>query len=150
VTESVTPGGQYGINLPAVTSDRSNVIATALRASGNGSLSEWFNTSAFSAPTLGTAGSEANNILRGPHDRRVDISLLKELPIREAATLQFRAECFNISNTPNFAFPNASVSSYGPDGIALGGQNGGGFGTITSTLSSERPRQYQFALKLIF
>ena len=50
--------------------------------------------------------------------------------------LQFRAESFNLTNSPNFAEPNTSLGS--PT-----------FGEITSTDRSN-PRLLQFALRLSF
>jgi hypothetical protein len=49
--------------------------------------------------------------------------------------VQFRAEAFNLFNTPQFAIPNASVDTPGA-------------GSISSTVHS--PRQIQLALKLLF
>ena len=65
-------------------------------------------------------------------------------PITEAVKVQFRAEAFNISNTPNFYIDN-NVNS-GPD-TRLGNSN---FGQIISTDPNYVPRQLQFALKLQF
>jgi len=146
-TESISPGGGFGINLPGVTQDRPNAVKGVKMAAAKPSLAQWFNTSAFSAPALGTAGNESNNQLFGPHDRRVDVSLFKDFSIRESATLQFRAEFFNITNTPNFAAPNNNITGYDANNIAT---QAGGFGTISSTALNERPRQAQLAMKLTF
>jgi len=54
--------------------------------------------------------------------------------------VQFRAEAFNVSNTPTFFLPAASSST-----LAIGNQ---GFGKLTS--SSATGRQLQFGLKLNF
>jgi hypothetical protein len=135
------------INLPGVTSDRPNRIAPAALA--HPTINKWFNTSAFASQTLGTPGNAERNGFYGPHDQRVDVSLLKTFPIDRAVKLQFRAECFNIVNHPNFGTPNAggSVPSGAPAGTIL---TGPGYGTISSTVAGEVPRQFQFALKLQF
>lgn len=51
--------------------------------------------------------------------------------------MQFRAEAFNLTNTPHFGLPNTNA-------------NATAFGQITNTLSSPAPRQLQFAVKLMF
>jgi len=55
----------------------------------------------------------------------------------ERALLQFRAECFNLTNTPNFSPPAATVTL--PS-----------FGVIGSTRVGSTPRQLQFALRASF
>ncbi len=123
------------INLPGVTSDRPDVVPSASLNVDNPSISKWFNTGAFRAQTKGTAGNEGRNQLYGPPNRRVDFSLFKDFPVKEGKRLQFRAECYNISNTANFATPNGSMGS-------------AAFGIISSTVGM--PRQFQFALKFVF
>jgi hypothetical protein len=107
-------------------------------------LQEWFDVTAFVPQTLGTVGSTARNSLYGPHFRHIDFSLFKDFPVYDRFTVQFRAETFNITNTPNFYMPN-NVNS-GP-GTRLGN---GQFGQITNMDPNYVPRQLQFALKLQF
>jgi hypothetical protein len=81
----------------------------------------------------------------------MDLSLLKNFRLTDKWHLQFRAECFNISNTPNFSLPNQNISGWnGPVRPGASPTNAGGFGTISSTAQNELPRQFQFALKLLF
>lgn len=63
-----------------------------------------------------------------------DFAVYKHFALHESVRLQFRAEAFNIMNTPQFGIPNAQV----------GNPN---FGVISS---AERPRNLQFGLKIIF
>ena len=55
--------------------------------------------------------------------------------------MQFRAESFNISNTPNFYIGNGS------SGASFGNP---AFGGISQTDPNYTPREYQFALKAQF
>ena len=58
-------------------------------------------------------------------------------PVYENMKLQFRAEAFNLTNTPNFSTPDAGLGD-------------GSFGEIASTRGGSYPRQLQFVLKLLF
>ncbi len=71
-------------------------------------LSEFFNTAAFAPQPLGTVGNTQRNSLFGPDFRHVDLSLFKTFPVTERVNVQFRIECFNISNTPNFYMANTN------------------------------------------
>jgi hypothetical protein len=142
---SVMNGNEL-MNVPGVSNnERPSVVPGARIKLSNPSISEWFNTAAFVGQTEGTPGNEVRNQIEAPRDRRVDLSLFKNFPVYREATLQFRAECYNISNTPNFGLPSAqgSFASDGPN-------TGAGFGVISNTIPNELPRQWQFALKLKF
>ena len=132
------------INLPGVTVDRPNVVG---HVGGGGSLSQFFNIKAFAPQAVGTPGDETKNQYYGPHLRHADVSLVKNFDLPKSANLQFRVECFNISNTPNFSNPSAQINSLGSDGLPT---NSGLFGSITSVNPSIPSRQFQFALKLAY
>ena len=68
---------------------------------------------AFALPAYGTFGNAGRNIIGGPGLANVDFSLLKDLAIGESVTLQFRAEFFNLLNTPNFLHPNVFFGTPG-------------------------------------
>jgi hypothetical protein len=70
----------------------------------------------------------------------VFVSLLKNTAVSEKATVQFRAEFFNVLNRSNFGPPNTTVFSSGSISPSAG--------LITTTATS--PRQVQLGLKLIF
>jgi hypothetical protein len=78
------------------------------------------------------------NFLHGPHQRRLDLSLFKDVTMAGATRLQLRIEVYNVLNAVNFANPPAA-------GSALGNA---AFGTISNTIGT--PRQMQFAAKLLF
>jgi hypothetical protein len=98
------------------------------------------NASFFSIPN-GRFGTLGRNTFRGPSFRDLDIAIIKDTPIGkraaggELASLQFRAEFFNIFNVVNFGLPSNTV--LGP-----------GFGEISRTAGTSR--QIQFSLKLIY
>ena len=123
--------------------DRPNVAGNA--NNGTKRWDAWFNTAAFVAAPKGTFGNAGRNTVIGPRTNSADFSVLKSTKIAERASLQFRAEFFNIFNHPNFTLPNVTVNS-------------SGFGTIASTsdvangnpLGDGGPRLVQFALKVVF
>jgi hypothetical protein len=111
------------------------------------SINEWFDITQFRQQKFGTAGNEGMDPFFMPPYRHLDLSVFKDFKIRESMRLQFRAEGFNVSNTPNFGMPNLTVASYNSAGVPT---NAGLFGAITSTNTFAKPREIQFALKLIF
>lgn len=115
--------------------DRPDQIGSA--ALSNPTVNRFFNTDAFVAQAAGTLGNERRNQLYGPHNRRLDASLFKNFTIVKEASLQFRAEVFNITNTANFAAPAA----------LLGGAN---FGQLAQMTAGYTPREVQFAIRLQF
>jgi hypothetical protein len=94
----------------------------------------WLNPAAFAQPGLGTFGMGINS-LKGPGQFDIDMSLVRELHIRERHTVQFRAEAFNVLNHVRPNNPNASISTPAT------------FGKITTF---QDPRIMQFALKYVF
>ena len=119
--------------------DRPNLIGNP--HVGHPTLSQYFNTSAFAPQPLGTIGNTQRDALFGPHFRHVDMSLFKEFPVTERLNLQFRAEAFNISNTPSYIILDGSGN------VQLGNPS---FGTVSQADPNYNPRQFQFALKAQF
>jgi hypothetical protein len=115
---------------------------SSLKHGGNG---YWFNPCAFMRQAEGTVGNTARNSIYGPHFRHIDFSLFKDFPIYDRLKLQFRAEAFNITNTPNFYLNNNVNDSSA--GALLGDSN---FGMLNESDPNNVPRQLQLALKLQF
>jgi hypothetical protein len=82
----------------------------------------------------GQFGNEGRNVVRGPGIEDVDLSLFKYFNIDETRRVQFRAECFNVLNHPNFGLPENDLQSPA-------------FGQI---LQAGPPRLLQLALKFLF
>jgi len=79
----------------------------------------------------------------GPPTKTIDFSMFKDFNLTERWKLQFRAESFNLANTPQFNIPDQSVSN----SRLIGGN--GNFGRITSTRTGTE-RNVMFALRLSF
>jgi hypothetical protein len=156
VLDGVAPVPSNVSNL--VTVDRPNVIAGAPYAPAGQNYNNWININAFTPQAVGTVGNESRAQLYGPNQRSADFSLFKDFEIRERMKLQFRAEVYNITNTENFGQPNVTITKWsstlsGFNTGAVGATpvlGAGGFGQITGSNLALNPRQYQFALKLIF
>jgi hypothetical protein len=117
---------------------------TGLNPASSGSvisrLNGWFNPAAFAPPpTIGDGTGFGNcgvGILRGPDQKNLDFAVTRNFSITERNKIQFRAEFFNLFNTPNFGLPETDRNA------------GPAFGVITSSASN--PRIIQFALKYQF
>ena len=79
----------------------------------------------------------------GPPTRTLDMSIFKDFRITENWRVQFRAESFNLANTPVFNTPDGNLQ----DARSLGGN--GNFGKITGTAAASE-RHIQFSLRLRF
>jgi len=105
---------------------------------GSHTPDQWVSASAFKRldpnTQAGQFGNEGRNVVTGPGMFSMDLSMFKNFKIKESVTLQFRAECFNVTNHANFFLPENDIAS--PN-----------FGRI---LQAGAPRLFQFALKLGF
>lgn len=100
-------------------------------------------------------GSAGQGILEGPGFKNVDFSLIKNTQVTEKFKLQFRAEIFNLFNTPQFGIPATGLNAAT---AFLPTATGGAFptqvtasrgpGSISSIVAPMR--QMQFGLKLLF
>jgi Carboxypeptidase regulatory-like domain/TonB-dependent Receptor Plug Domain/TonB dependent receptor len=130
ITTTATTGTCYANIIPGVSKYRS------------GGPAHYYNPAAFTDPPVATAIGNSNlaplggsnTQVNGPGFRDLDFSIFKEFPVTETTRLQFRAEAFNLTNTPSFNLP--SIVDY---------QNTSNFGESTTTRSN--PREIQFALK---
>lgn len=115
-----------------------NRLSNGALPSGQQTIHEWFNTSAFASPAIYTFGNSGRDILRGPGFWDLDTALMKDFPIPvrfgEQPRLEFRGDFFNFLNHPNFALPSATTGS-------------AAFGTITSASPA---RIIQLGLQLMF
>jgi hypothetical protein len=113
---------------------RPNRIADPDLPSDERSTSRWFNTAAFAQAAQFTIGNSSRNPVRSPGYRTLDVMLGKTFPVTEAVRAEFRAEAFNVTNTPPLAAPNTSFGTTA-------------FGTITRALN---PRVFELVMKVHF
>jgi hypothetical protein len=91
-------------------------------------------------------GNSGTGSVRGPGQHNLDMAVERIFPVTESSSFRFRAEFFNVTNTPQFANPNNFVDfTQGPTGPVNLNPS---FGMITST--SANPRIIQFAAKYLF
>ena len=113
---------------------RPNISSNPNLPSSQQTTAQFFNTSVFSIAQQFTIGNASRNPVRGPNYRNLDMALIKRVFFGEGRSFEFRAEAFNLTNTPPLGAP-ATVA-----GAA-------GFGSITS---ASDPRVIQFGAKLNF
>ncbi|WP_348267504.1 TonB-dependent receptor [Edaphobacter paludis] len=112
---------------------RPNLVGKPNLPSDKRTTAKFFNTSAFATVPQFEIGDASRNPVRGPAYRDLDIALIKHTSLPGEANMEFRAELFNITNTPAFSQPNGSFGS-------------AAFGSIISTTTD--PRVVQFAIRL--
>ena len=95
-------------------------VGTVRKLGGVGPGQHYYDPSAFAPVTEQRFGTSGRNILDTPGVTNLDLSIIKNFSIGETSEVQFRAEFFNLTNTPQFGRFNDNVNS-------------GGFMTITST-----------------
>ncbi|SFS07020.1 Carboxypeptidase regulatory-like domain-containing protein [Granulicella pectinivorans] len=135
-TSSPTPGTAQTVNM-----NGTYHVTHARTGAGNVS---WFDPSVFSAPATGIVGNTQRNQFRGPADFGNNLSLFKAFPIFRESNLEVRADAFNLTNTPQFANPSATLGS------TLGrvtGTLGSGVGNVNGVGG---PRVLQAGAKLTF
>jgi hypothetical protein len=117
---------------------RPNVTSISDLTSGTQSPDHWFNTAAVSgapANTIGTVPRWVSGLRHGKLES-ADLALMKSFQPLEWLRMQFRAEAFNLPNTPQYGKANTTFGA--PT-----------FGVITGTIYTT-PRNIQFSMRLSF
>jgi len=143
----------FQTGVPIVITGANNQLATRPSSTGqsakldNPTASQWFNTSAFVNPPTYTFGNLGRVLpdVRNPGVINIDLSLIKDIAIREKVSFQFHAESFNVVNHVNLGLLSTTATTFVPGANGL--NNSGTFGTINS---ARDPRSIQLGLKLIF
>ena len=108
---------------------------------------QFFNTSAFSLPVIGTVGNAGRNSVRQPGIAQWDMGIFKAFKFRERYSVKFKWDVFNVLNHAMLAY-------------ATGNKRSGSFGTLFATpdvgiglnpiLGTGAQRNMQFALSVDF
>jgi hypothetical protein len=126
-------------NSSANTGDpRPNRIGNGNLPSGQQSVSNWFDKTAFVLAPQYNFGNAGRDIIESPGAVNFDFSTHKRFPVKklgEAGEIQVRAELFNVFNHPQFGQPSPRVDI--PTGAAI-------------TYLTTPMRTIQFGLKVIF
>lgn len=136
------------VNAPGNTQTANEVVSSVAILGGHGIGAQggsYFNPAAFAPVTTVNFGNAGRDILRGPGVFNVNASLFRNFRLTERFALQFRAEAFNLTNTPQFGQPGATVSSATFVNGAITSLNG-----YTQITSASNERQLRFALRLSF
>ena len=114
----------------------------------------------FCTPPPGRQGTLGRNVMRGFPMSQFDLALRRQFRLGERATLQFRAEAFNIFNHPNFGDPGTTLDlanqllqpHFGQSTQMLKSSlgTGGTTGGFSPLYQVGGPRSMQLALKLQF
>ena len=112
---------------------RPNRVADPNEFAGR-TVAKYFNTAAFTPAGQFVIGNSSRDPVRGPGLQNADVMIGKTFRLNERLNLEFRAEAFNVSNTPPLNDPNGIFGN-------------AAFGSI---ISAGNPRDFEFALKLHF
>jgi hypothetical protein len=115
---------------------RANCVGDPVPDGWDQTLDTWMDPSAFTPTTTRTYGNCANNTVRGPGSKSMNMSVFKSIPMAGGRRAEFRIETFNLFNWVNYGFPAANISNLGT------------FGRITSSLGEQR--EIQLAFKFYF
>lgn len=128
------------LNMPGNAQTADQVKPTVETFGNVGNAGTFFDTSAFARITEVRFGNVGRNTMRGPGVVNLDVSLFRTFKLTDRYQLQFRAEAFNVSNTPHFASPDNDVNS-------------ADFGRVLETDGDSaigRSREFRFGLRLTF
>ncbi len=93
---------------------------------------------AFCQTAVGVLGNAPRRAFSGPGFFNLDASVFRRFPIKERIGLEFRADTFSITNTPQFDKPNQGFST----------NTSSNFGYVTNTIGGNR--SVQLGAKLTF
>lgn len=118
------------------------MVANPILPKGQRTVARYFNTAAFAPPPFGSPGNAPRDVFRGPGTNNWDITLFKDVPIKDRVKFEIRWEVFNLFNHVSFTGVNTSAQFDNS-----GNQINSLFGALTA---DRAPRQMQASLRLSF
>jgi len=94
-------------------------------------------STAFSDPGPGEVGDMQRNYFPGPGTHTWDTALMKSFSVTERVKTEFRAQVYNLTNTPQFQIPDNRYTD-------------GTFGQLTTVRLSPTDRELELALRVTF
>jgi len=112
-------GGGLDISRGVSGSLRANIVAGQPISLSDPTTLKWFNTAAFCAPSASCVnpngsifGDAGRNIIEGPGQVSLSMSLNKTITIKESRALELRISANNVFNTVRFTSINTVVNSF--------------------------------------
>ena len=146
-SSNASGNGDYAdrANLVPGTNPFAGVSHNVVKSAGNPGFVQWFNGADFADPAPGTFATTRRNQFFNPGFADADVSVFKNTKLTERATLQLRAEMFNVTNRINLAPVGAPQTG---SGATIGSTIGSFFGA--PGIGPGEPFNTQFAGKIIF
>jgi hypothetical protein len=148
---SLQTGQPFTVGCPVGTTSDFGCFADLVKGqnpyAGPHNYTQWLNPAAFAQPPAATTIGQTDysplggspQQVRGPGYKNLDASILKNFTFTDSLRLQFRAEAFDVTNTPQFTQPgNLNFTN-----------TKGGFSSITGQRNNQG-RVMQLALKLFY
>ena len=114
--------------------ERPNCVGNPAPSDQN--VNRWLDINAFARVPRGSWGNCPIGVARAPGYKNLDLVLAKRFDAGSSRYFEFRAEAFNLTNTPSFGPPAADINAPNT------------FGTITTTISTART--VELVLKFFF
>jgi hypothetical protein len=105
---------------------RPNILHDPNLPSGQRSISDWFDLTAFTAPTAGSFGTSSKGVIVGPGAFTLDSGIAKNFNFSERFHVRAEFSATNILNHPNWGNPGLTITSAGSAGVITSTGNGGG------------------------
>ena len=132
---TVTASGT-AVNTPSNT-QTADLVGTYTVLGGIGSVSKYFDTTAFAQPTGVRFGTSGRNQFYGPGGYNLDFSIFRAFPFQGTRRLEVRMEAGNILNHGVYANPQGSITS-------------ATFGQVTGINGNYPERQIRLGVRLQF